>query len=58
MTHLKPMSIGYVKQVRSQVMEAISEANKGGAKYTPVFWTGSHLRPVLIKLYLNSNKVR
>lgn len=50
----KPMSIGYVKQVREQVNHAVREAKDRDAKYTPIFWTGSHLNPVRIALILSS----
>jgi hypothetical protein len=53
---LRPMTIGYVKLVREQVVVALAEAKEQGMQFTPVFWTGSHLKPVLIKLYLNSNQ--
>lgn len=52
----RPLSLGYVKAARQQVDAALEEAKEQGHWYTPVFWTGSHLKPVLIGLVLKSNQ--
>lgn len=52
----RPYSLAWVNAIRTSIHMAMVEVVNEGRSFVPILWTGSHLRPVFLRLVIGDKE--